>query len=113
MARDPYLVLKIPPYGRMRMYFRADEPDLLKLVKSDWPVLWPAVRAALQERCASYDRGEMLKLPRWISWAGRLEPDAWKYDEADYAFGIQMNGEWPIWDFFIKGTDIAHHQPVF
>lgn len=97
----------------MRMYCAPDDSELLKAVKSDWPELWPKISRALKEMSDLYERSDMLKLPKWIAWAAKLTPDVWMHDKADFWLGIQINGEWPMWDFFMKGTDIVHHQPVF
>lgn len=97
----------------MRTYSHPDEKDVLRVLKANWPELWPVVRTALEARCDSTDRRDVLKLPKWIAWAGRIAPDEYKGDEAKYGFRIQMMGEWPVWDFFINGVTLVHCQPVW
>jgi hypothetical protein len=105
------ITVAIPPYGSMRM-IDASGGDALSVFAANWGELWPKVRSNLEEMCEYSGKSDDLKAPVWTAEGEWLESDVFMSDEADLFLRIVLR-EVPVWDFYIKDTEIVHCQPVF
>jgi hypothetical protein len=118
--RLPAIVVSIAPYGRLKI---DGEPAALAFLKSNWADLWPNVKrdlkAMVKEIQRDFDPPVRPKACKWTAYSGQLPPDVFMGDKADLFLGIQLaetpppEDDLPRWDFFIKGTEIMHCQPVW
>lgn len=107
--------LPIPPFGTVPIATEDTSDDsrhILDTLISGWPGLWPEMLARLQEDMKGYGCEQDLGKDEFQGSISRMDPDCYMGDQSDYYLSLQFD-EPPMWDFFLKGTQIVHFQPVF
>jgi hypothetical protein len=90
----------------------ADSKQLINEVVAVWPELWPKMRAYLDIEMKGYGLKTVLGRDEFIGSLGRMTPDVYMGDQSDIMIRLEFE-EPPVWDFFVRGSTIAHSQPVF
>jgi hypothetical protein len=108
----------VPPYGAI--VIKADgsaagDETFLKTIQSAWPELWPQMREKLLSKIAAYQVDVDPSRDDFGACAGWTDPDTYQGDVSDIHLSFEFYCEpgYPVWDFFIRGTNIVHFQPVF
>jgi len=116
--KPPTITVSIAPYGRMKIVGEEGD-DGLALLKHNWASLWPAVKRDIERMRKNHEAPVRFETCKWMADGHRLEPDVFMSDQADLFLRIRLEAcpepedALPVWDFFIKGTDIVHCQPVY
>ncbi len=107
--------LPIEPYG-LALFVAADSsPDSTKVIDevvAVWPVLWPKMLAILDTQMKDYGVETVLGRDKLIGSVKRMTAGVYMADQSDIMIRLEFE-EPPLWDFFIRGSSIAHAQPVF
>ena len=86
---------------------------LLEDIRGSWPELWPKMIAYINEAKEDYNVDVEFD-STFMATLQELEADVFMAGEADLLIGIHpSNDAVPVWHFFVRGTEIAHQQPVF
>lgn len=104
--------LPIEPHGLAPFLTLDDDEVLTADVVAVWPQLWPKMREELDEQMKGYDVKVALGEDTFFGSLDRMEPDVYMGDKSDVMIRLEFD-EPPLWDFFIKGSDIVHAQAVF
>ena len=107
--------LPIEPYG-LALFVAPDTSldshNLLDEVAAVWEELWPPMRTYLDTTMKAYGVEAELGRDEFIGSLGRMTPTAAFGGRSDIMIRLEFE-EPPLWDFFVKGSAIAHSQPVF
>jgi hypothetical protein len=90
----------------------ADSEKLIDEIIAVWPELWPKMLTYLETEMKDYEAKAVLGRDEFIGSVGRMTPDVFMGDQSDIMIRLEFE-EPPLWDFFIRGSKIAHSQPVF
>lgn len=90
----------------------ADSTKLIDEVVAFWPELWPKMMTYLDIEMKEYGVEAVLGKDKFIGSLGRMTPDVYMGDQSDIMIRLEFEDP-PLWDFFIRGSTIAHSQPVF
>jgi hypothetical protein len=109
------IYLPIEPHG-LALFVASDaSPDSVKLVDevvAVWPELWPKMRNYLDAEMKDYGVTAALGRDEFTGSLDRMSPGVYMGDQSDIMIRLEFD-EPPVWDFFIRGSTIAHSQPVF
>jgi hypothetical protein len=103
--------LPIEPHG-LALFAAANSVALIDEVVAVWPELWPRMRTFLETEMKDYGVEAVLGQDEFIGSLGRMTPDVYMGDQSDIMIRLEFE-EPPLWDFFVRGSTIAHSQPVF
>lgn len=109
--------LPIPPYGEG--YFVAPDvskasESLLRELSHNWDRLWPTMFELFRKAVKDYDVDVAFNVDEFIGTVQQLEDGVFMSDEADIFVRIRPASECvPVWDYFIRGSEVVHFQPVF
>ena len=107
--------LPIEPHGLALFVAPDDTTDshtLIDEIVAVWPQLWPKMRGYLNTEMKGYGVEAVLGRDEFIGSLDRMTPDVYMGDKSDIMIRLEFKNP-PLWDFFIRGTIIAHSQPVF
>ena len=107
--------LPIEPHGLALFVAPDTSPDSGKLIDevvAVWPELWPKMKTYLETEMKDYGVEAVLGRDEFTGSLGRMTPDVFMGDQSDIMIRLEFE-EPPVWDFFIRGSTIAHSQPVF
>lgn len=107
----------VEPYGRVQLAAQDTSQGSRKLIQDladNWTVLWPKMRDRLKKGITSYGVELDLSRSEFFATIGAVEEGCYKFEEADVYVEFNFTDvPVPVWDFFIRGSRIAHFQPVF
>ena len=109
--------LPIEPHG-LALFVAPDDTvashALIDEIVAVWPQLWPKMRHYLNTEMKGYSVEAVLGRDELIGSLDRMTPDVYYVmgDKSDIMIRLEFEKP-PVWDFFIRGTIIAHSQPVF
>jgi hypothetical protein len=107
----------VEPYGRVQLAAQDTSlvsRKLLQDLADNWSGLWPKMRNQLEKGIASYRVQLDLSKSEFFATIGAVEEGCYKYEEANIHVSLNFpDVPVPVWDFFIRGSHIAHFQPVF
>ena len=107
--------LPIEPHGLALFVAPDSTPDSTKLIDeivAVWPELWPKVKGYLDTEMKRCGVEAVLGQDEFIGSLARMTPDVFMGDQSDIIIGLEFEDP-PLWDFFIRGSNIVHSQPVF
>lgn len=108
-------LLPVPPFGSA-LFASPDlsktSRDLLADLIRRWESLWPEMLAKMQEGIEDYGTGQKLGSDEFMGAVSAMEKDDYMGDRCDVHVRIEFN-EPPLWDYFLKGSEIVHWQAVF
>ncbi|MES2924730.1 MAG: hypothetical protein V4819_24465 [Verrucomicrobiota bacterium] len=109
------ITLPIAPFGEAE-FVAPDVSDdfrsLLLEVAANWDALWPDMLERLQDGISGYNLPTRLGSDEFLGGISRMEQGVYMGDRSDVCISLDFE-EAPLWDYFIKGTEIVHFQPVF
>jgi hypothetical protein len=112
---DAAIYLPIEPHGLALFVAPDDTEDSARLIDevvAVWPELWPKMRVYLETEMKGYGVEAVLGRDDFIGSLDRMTPDVYMGDQSDIMIRLEFE-EPPLWDFFVRGSTIAHSQPVF
>jgi hypothetical protein len=108
--------LPIPPFAAVPIVTEDcsdDSRSVLDALIQGWEELWPEMLARFQVDIKRLSCGEQeLGRDKFMGSISRMDPEGYMGDKSDCFLRLQFD-EPPYWDFFLKGTEIVHFQPVF
>jgi len=107
--------LSIAPFGVVSIASEdntADSRNVLSELIDSWDELWPHMLERLKEDMEGYGVEQTLGVDDFIGSVSRTDKDAYMGDRADLFLRLEFE-EPPLWDFFLRGKEILHFQPVF
>lgn len=109
------VLLPVPPFGDAEFaapdVSRASH-DLLSDLISRWESIWPDILDKMQKGIDDYGTGQRLGSDEFMVSVSPLKKDVYMGDRSDVHLRIEFV-EAPLWDYFLKGSEIVHHQAVF
>ena len=107
----------VEPYGDAQFGAQDKSEESHKLLQDladNWTVLWPEMRDHLQKGITAYQVKLDLSTCEFLATVAAVEKDCYKSEEADIFVRFDFEAvPVPVWDFFIRGSRVAHFQPVF
>jgi hypothetical protein len=107
----------VEPYGLAQLGAEDNSEESRKLLQDladNWTVLWPKMRDRLENGIADYGVKLNLSGCEFLATVAAVEEGCYKSEEADIFVRFEFETEpVPVWDFFIRGSHLAHFQPVF
>lgn len=107
----------VEPYGRVQLAAQDTSQvsrNLIQELADHCTVLWPKMWDQWQRGIASYSVQLDLSGSEFFATIYAVEEGCYKYEEANILVSFNFpDMPVPIWDFFIRGSHIAHFQPVF
>ncbi|MBX3739595.1 MAG: hypothetical protein KF712_01285 [Akkermansiaceae bacterium] len=109
------VLLPVPPFGDAD--FAAPDTsrssrDLLSDLITRWEQLWPDILERMQKGIEDYGTDQRLGSDEFMVSVSPMEKDVYMGDRSDVHLRIEFD-EVPLWDYFLKGSEIVHHQAVF
>ena len=105
----------IEPYGKA-LFTSPDNSEASRSILEDlskhWDELWPVMRGRLEQGIADYGVDLDLFSRPFVASVAPMEEDVFMSDEADIFVSFDFD-DVPVWYFFIRGSHLAHFQPVF
>lgn len=89
-----------------------DSRELLLDLINRWKSLWPDMLERMQQGIEDYDTVQKLGSDEFMGAISRLDKDVYMSDRSDVHLRIEFD-EPPLWDYFLKGSEIVHFQAVF
>jgi hypothetical protein len=109
------LTLSTAPYGEAT-FLAPDATDdsrrLLAELAIRWDALWPDMLQRLQDQITEYNTPHQLGSDEFQGHVSRMEPDVYMGDQSDIHVRLIFE-QFPLWDYFIRDTEIVHFQPVY
>jgi hypothetical protein len=107
----------VEPYGLAQLGAQDNSEESRKLLQDladNWTVLWPKMRDRLENGIADYGVKLNLSGCEFLATVAAVEEGCYKSEEADIFVRFEFETEpVPVWEFFIRGSHLAHFQPVF
>ena len=105
----------VEPYGQA-LFASLDATEnsrkILQELADAWRELWPKMRQRLEQGIVGYKIELDLSSRPFIASVCPMEKGVFMSDEADIFVRFDFD-DVPVWDFFIRGSHLAHFQPVF
>lgn len=89
-----------------------DSRRIMKTLIAGWENLWPEMLDLLQDGMEDYEVEQKLGRDEFMGSIGRMKPGCYMGDKSDFHLRLEFD-EPPLWDYFLKGTNIVHFQSVF
>jgi len=89
-----------------------DSKRLLGELGASWESLWPKIKNELEKEIREYETDQVLEPDACIGSVTRIQSGEYKSDISDIHLRLDF-GDAPLWDSFIRGTNLAHFQAVF